>query len=102
MATRPSFISARTARSNYTYILTVCCFGFHQAPHCTIHSFDPTLPAAAERKMYDLQAAGVLSYHRLGLSHKRGLLSAKKYRDGSSDIKCNSPDFFQLTTAQVR
>ena len=64
------------------------------APHCEIHSFDPTLPAAAETHMQRLQAAGVLHYHRVGLSDRSGRLSIKKYRDPKSSAQCNNHDIF--------
>ena len=68
------------------------------APHCEIHSFDPTLPPAAEQHMQRLQAGGVLQYHRIGLSDRRGRFSIKRYRDKTSSIECNSQDIFLNTT----
>ena len=69
-------------------------FVHESAPHCEIHSFDPTLSVAAERHMQQLAAAKVLHYHQLGLSDRAGHYSRKRYRDSSSSIECNEGDVF--------
>ena len=45
------------------------------APACTIHTFDPTLPAEAEARMQQLVQRGVLNFHSVGATPTHPLAS---------------------------